>query len=824
MAKDRPSLSATTALTAPWWLSPLLRGLWVVAVVGLCATALPEVVALGHGVLAVMLVTIAAITLFCVTRPGRFWLLLYPALLVVALTVLIPIGHTAWLSTTNYGGRHLLGFDEARGYQLKQQYRVGDRYVLKLATTATGDTIAKIWLTPEGSDGDPAPVDDNRPADFHSPPIQLLDTQQIRDQQLSPQDLPYGDDPIVLLGGDGPAATLLTRRTLFNYREHLRALHLTLPSPQGHKLLLSDATAGLGSYTEVAPRYRDASAQQPGALWDQQLQQLMVPNWATGVFEPADNTNAIAGKPLSPAFVVPVGLANYRQLLSDPAVYRPLMQIAGWSLLYTLFTTALAALLASINAWAIRASRHPRLWLGLLVVPAAVPAVVLVLTLKGLFNQNWGEFNLLLEQSLGLRPDWFTNPLLAKVMLVMAALWLLVPLLTLWWLRLAEGLSAPRWWPLVKALWPRAKAPLLMIASVQLLAFTAISLHTGGRPDIIGAIVPSGTTDTLTSLGFRIAFEGGGGHNYGLATSLLLPLLGLALLLGHWRWRLLQQPQPDTVAAGMHVPTTAKLSALLWRLLATVITLLPFVLLVLVSLRPGNFSSGQQLPEQLTLDHWRLALDIAVTEADGSVTPPPFPLLTWLGNSLLVAGGATLAVLAIALPAARALARSGQTHWLMRLLISLQLVTPALLLVSYYSISDQIGQHWHYLGLNSHGGLVLLLLPALLLTLPPLVATFSRSPQRPLWPNLRHHWRPVAAVSLLTLLLQLGEYPVSSLLILDADRHTAAVGMQMYLYPAHTLWRDFAAAALLTSLPVMLLFYLLLPLVNRDLINHWRPL
>lgn len=823
MAKDRPPL-LTTALTAPWWLSPLLRGLWVVAVVGLCATALPPVLALGHGVLAVMLVTIAAITLFCFTRPGRFWLLLYPALLVVALTVLIPIGHTAWLSSTNYSSKHLLDFEQARNSLLLQNYRIGDRYTLKLATTATGDIIAKLWLTPDGADGKPVAVDDNRPADFHSPPLQLLSGKQISIQRLHPDDLPYLDAPLVLLAGDGPAATLLARRTLFNYRDHLRNLRLRLPSRQGHQLLQSDATAGVGTYTEVAPRYRDASAQQPGALWDQQLQQLMVPDWATGVFEPADNANAIAGKPSLPGFIVPVGLANYRQLLTDPALYQPLMQIAGWSLLYALLTTALAALLSSINAWAIRASRHPRLWLGLLVVPAAVPVVVLVLALKGLFNQNFGEFNLLLEQALGLRFDWFTAPLLAKVMLVLAALWLLVPLLTLWWLRLAEGLSAPRWWPLVKALWPRAKAPLLMILSVQLLAFTAIDLHTGGHPDIIGAAVPAGTTDTLTSLGFRIAFEGGGGQQYGLVTSLLLPLLGLALVLGHWRWRLLQPPQTDMVTASAPWPDALNVSALLWRLLASAIPLLPLVLLVLVSLRPGLFASGQLLPEQLTLDHWRLALGIAVTEADGSITPPPFPLLTWLGNSPLVAGGATLAVLAIALPAARALARSSQTHWLMRLLISLQLVTPALLLVSYYSISDQIGQHWHHLGLNSHGGLVLLLLPALLLTLPPLVATFSRSPQQPLWSSLRRHWRPVAAVGLLTLLLQLGEYPLSLLLITDIDQYTAAAGMQMYLYPGHPLWGDFAAAALLASLPVMLLFYLLIPLVNRDLINHWRPL
>ncbi len=162
--------------------------------------------------------------------------------------------------------------------------------------------------------------------------------------------------------------------------------------------------------------------------------------------------------------------------------------------------------------------------------------------------------------------------------------------------------------------------------------------------------------------------------------------------------------------------------------------------------------------------------------------------------------------------------------WLLRMLVRLQLVPPALLLVSYLAISDQVGQHWRHWGFNSFGGLILMLLPALLLALPPLVATLSLNPQRALWTRLRHHWRPTAAVGLLTLLLQLGEYPTALSQAYDHSKFTTTIGIQQYLYPSNILWGDFAAAALLFSLPVMLLFYLLIPLVNRDLINHWRPL
>jgi maltose/maltodextrin transport system permease protein len=56
---------------------------------------------------------------------------------------------------------------------------------------------------------------------------------------------------------------------------------------------------------------------------------------------------------------------------------------------------------------------------------------------------------------------------------------------------------------------------------------------TNGRPDIIGASVPAGTTDLLVTYTYRIAFEGSG-QNYGLAsaieTMIFLVVGALALL------------------------------------------------------------------------------------------------------------------------------------------------------------------------------------------------------------------------------------------------------------------------------------------------------
>ena len=39
-------------------------------------------------------------------------------------------------------------------------------------------------------------------------------------------------------------------------------------------------------------------------------------------------------------------------------------------------------------------------------------------------------------------------------------------------------------------------------------------------PDIIGATTPAGTTDLLVSHTYRIAFQGSGGQDYGLASAI----------------------------------------------------------------------------------------------------------------------------------------------------------------------------------------------------------------------------------------------------------------------------------------------------------------
>ena len=63
----------------------------------------------------------------------------------------------------------------------------------------------------------------------------------------------------------------------------------------------------------------------------------------------------------------------------------------------------------------------------MLILPYAIPAFISILVFKGLFNQNFGEINLFLEAAFGIKPDWYTNPFLAKVMILIVNTWLGYP-------------------------------------------------------------------------------------------------------------------------------------------------------------------------------------------------------------------------------------------------------------------------------------------------------------------------------------------------------------------------------------------------------------
>ncbi|GGA87051.1 maltose transporter permease [Neiella marina] len=261
----------------------------------------------------------------------------------------------------------------------------------------------------------------------------------------------------------------------------------------------------------------------------------------------------------------------------------------------------------------------------------------------------------------------------------------------------------------------------------------------------------------------------------------------------------------------------------MWFFLSLII--FPLLMIIAISFREGNFAIGSIIPENPSLEHWKLALGIPIVMPDGSIKPPPFPVLTWLWNSIKVAGITALLIVVLSTTCAYAFARmrfSGKQTILNGMLI-FQMFPSVLALVAIYAMFDKIGQHIPALGLNTHAGLVFIYLSGIALhvwTIKGYFETIDSSLEEAAaidgatpWQAFRLVLLPLsvpilAVVFILSFIAAITEVPVASLLMTDVNKYTLAVGAQQYLYEQNYLWGDFAAAAVMSGLPITIVFLL----------------
>lgn len=255
------------------------------------------------------------------------------------------------------------------------------------------------------------------------------------------------------------------------------------------------------------------------------------------------------------------------------------------------------------------------------------------------------------------------------------------------------------------------------------------------------------------------------------------------------------------------------------------LTLFPLLAVVSISLRPGNFSTGSLIPTEISLEHWKLALGMSVQGADGTVMQPPFPVLMWLWNSIKVATIAALLIVAFSTTAAYAFARlkfrfKGS---ILNSMLLLQMFPAVLGLVAIYAIFETIGNHIPWLGVETHGGLILAYVGGVAThiwtirgyfeTIPVEIEECAKVDGATHWQAFRFVLLPMAVpilmvVFVLAFIGTIIEYPVASVLLREESNLTLAVGSKYYLADQKFLWGDFAAAAVLSGLPITLVFLL----------------
>jgi maltose/maltodextrin transport system permease protein len=249
----------------------------------------------------------------------------------------------------------------------------------------------------------------------------------------------------------------------------------------------------------------------------------------------------------------------------------------------------------------------------------------------------------------------------------------------------------------------------------------------------------------------------------------------------------------------------------------------PFLMIFSISIRPGNFGGGSLIPQTISWEHWAVAFGFTYVAPDGQLMEPQFPVLLWLWNSVKVASLSALIGLVLATSSAYAFARMqfAFKKSMMTGLLLIQMFPTVLALVAIYTIFERISEFVPWLGIESHGGLVLAYTGGIAVhiwtvkgyfeTVPVEIEEAAKVDGATVFQAFRYVLLPMIVpilmvVFLLAFISGINEYPVASILLKNTDNLTLAVGVKNYLYPQKYLWGDFAAAAILSGLPITIVF------------------
>jgi len=257
----------------------------------------------------------------------------------------------------------------------------------------------------------------------------------------------------------------------------------------------------------------------------------------------------------------------------------------------------------------------------------------------------------------------------------------------------------------------------------------------------------------------------------------------------------------------------------LWRhlvaLTASFFALFPIYLVIISSINPtGSLQVTSFIPTSGSLTNFsRLFND------------PTIPYLTWMRNSLVIAG--TVAVLSVVIGAASAFAfsrlrfkgkRSG-----IKLLLLVQMFPALLALSAVYVIMERVYTFAPSIGLGTQPGLLLVymggamgvniwLLKGFVDSIPMELDEAARvdgaSAVQTYWLIFVPLAAPVlAVVSLLSFIGTFNEFILARLFLVDMESRTIAVGLQGFIGGQYSQnWGPFAAGSIIASIPIVIIF------------------
>lgn len=476
-----------------WLIWNMLRdGLWQLALVLAVVTLLINVVLLRQDL-----------------YPLRW---ISPGLALLIIIVIYPILSTLYVSLTNYGDGHLLSKPVALRLLAKQTYlpEGAPLYDWTAYVSPTGDYL--LWLqSPDGAQK------------FLARPNQPVEPQT----------------------GDAPA-------TIGDYQQISKAGRLQ------HTAQLVQLTFGAApdEFRVSDKRIGKAAQYQPRYEYNAERDELLDKETST-IYRPIDGTYTAVDDPtktVTPGYQVNIGTRNFVRLFTSPALREPFILVFLWTIAFAALSALATFALGLYLAITFDSPDMPfkRVLRSLLLIPYAIPAFISVPLWKGLLTPEAGVISMWIERVFGMSPAWFSDPLWAKVGILIVNLWLGFPymfLITTGALQALprdmyeaadiEGASA---WAQFRSL----TLPMLLIAVGPLLVgsfafnfnnFGIIELYNKGGPPMSGTISPVGHTDILATYTARIAFFGGRGSDLGYAAAITVIIFLILLVITFFQFR-----------------------------------------------------------------------------------------------------------------------------------------------------------------------------------------------------------------------------------------------------------------------------------------------
>jgi arabinogalactan oligomer / maltooligosaccharide transport system permease protein len=462
-----------------------------------------ELLPLGYYPLAAAVVGIASFVNLVMLRKKAYplrWMIV--GLVLLAMFTIYPIIFTVWVAFTNYGEGHLITKPQAVEQILKATYlpETGKSYTWTAFQTPAGDYA--LWLIDADGKGYLAQL---------GKPLSQPQAGEVGIGTLDENGIPQAIEGYTRLN----AFQAATNKNLSSLQFGEAGKTIQVRSPQ--------------EAAELLPLYRFDAAQD--AMVDQQ----------TGVaYKNLRGTfTSSAGKELRPGFIETIQFANFKEFFTSPALSGPLIGIVTWNFSFAFFSLLLNFSVGLGMAVLFNDPHFPlkKLFRSLLILPYTVPALITILIWRGMLNPELGVIDRTLEGLIGWAPPWFTDPIWAKIAILLVNLWLSYPYFMLICSGALQSISeeiyaaaqvdgASPWqqfWNITLPLLLVAIGPLLIASfTFNFNNFNLIYLFNGGGPPMAGTPTPAGHTDILISYVYNLAFSGSRGINYGFAAAITI--------------------------------------------------------------------------------------------------------------------------------------------------------------------------------------------------------------------------------------------------------------------------------------------------------------